>query len=390
MIARVGVFGRATSVFVRGSAGLRSKAGVVAMFAALASFVSGSALAQVAQEEFRASDGTTYQVLRATNLAGGAEALQITTVAGSVAGAQSCATTLNMSGQTASAIGGVVPPGMPLLAYNQVRRTGVLVPNDVTVENFNPAFGGTLTLGTGGGAIQVCGSSFDCTSSPLFTLDQTGGSVPAACIASGENASCLGNPTTLLDTFAFGLPATGNPPSCTSGPTVNTTVCAAKPTDGFALPEGSAIVFIYNHSLQQSGFSIAAGGFGITTDAVNPPGCDADSVVSSVGRNDSQPAPPAPTSTPTNTATNTATFTATATNTATATSTVTNTPTATNTATFTATRTNTPTATNTPPPTPTRPPIPVVPSPTSPAGVVMIIGLGGGLLWALRRLARSN
>jgi hypothetical protein len=40
--------------------------------------------------------------------------------------------------------------------------------------------------------------------------------------------------------------------------------------------------------------------------------------------------------------------------------------------------------------TPTRPPIPVVPSPTSPAGLVMIGGLGIGLLWALRRLARTG
>jgi carbohydrate-binding DOMON domain-containing protein len=68
----------------------------------------------------------------------------------------------------------------------------------------------------------------------------------------------------------------------------------------------------------------------------------------------------------------------------TATNTVTPSNTATQTATRTVTSTQTPTATETP----TRPPIPVVPSPTSPAGVVMIIGLGGGLVWALRRLGR--
>lgn len=33
--------------------------------------------------------------------------------------------------------------------------------------------------------------------------------------------------------------------------------------------------------------------------------------------------------------------------------------------------------------------IPIVPSPTSPAGVVMIAGLSLGLLWALRRMARG-
>jgi hypothetical protein len=100
-----------------------------------------------------------------------------------------------------------------------------------------------------------------------------------------------------------------------------------------------------------------------------------------------------PTNTPTNTPTQTATRTETNTATATSTSTATNTPTSTftpsPTPTDTATRTATPTATNTPPPTNTRPPIPVVPSPASPAGMLMIGGLGIGLLWALRRLGKT-
>jgi hypothetical protein len=359
---------------------------------------SGAAEAQIQETEFRAADGTTYQVLVATNLGGGAENIRVTTVAGSVAGAGSCAATGNASGDPTSAIGGVLPPGMNLHPYSQIRRTGIISGVDVSVLNFTGTFGGRVRIGDPMGTVTyVCGAAFDCTGlmasevQTLYNLDSALGGVPAACQADGLNAQCDG--TNLRNTYAFGVAATGtNPPICnnpTTAVTVNSTVCATQPADGFTLGNNQAIVFVYNSGLGSSGFAIAVGGFGISTDTVNNPNCpNPNSIVSATGDNDSQPAPPPPTSTPTNTPTNTATATATATNTATHTFTATNTATPTNTATATATRTNTPTATNTPPPTNTRPPIPVVPSPTSPAGLVMIIGLGGGLLWALRRMAR--
>lgn len=61
------------------------------------------------------------------------------------------------------------------------------------------------------------------------------------------------------------------------------------------------------------------------------------------------------------------------------------TPTPTNTPT--PTRTPTPTQTNTPPATNTVPPIPVVPTPMSPAGLLMIGALGVALILSLRRIA---
>lgn len=88
-----------------------------------------------------------------------------------------------------------------------------------------------------------------------------------------------------------------------------------------------------------------------------------------------------PTQTPTNTPTNTPTITPTQTPTNTPTVTATQTPTNTPTNTPTITPTNTPTVT----PSPTSPPIPVVPSPTSPAGLVMVSGLVLAILWMLRR-----
>lgn len=91
---------------------------------------------------------------------------------------------------------------------------------------------------------------------------------------------------------------------------------------------------------------------------------------------------PSPTPTQTRTASNTATITLTPT--------VTLTPSITGTATVTRTVTSTGTATLTRTITPTRPGIPVVPSPTSPAGLVLVTGLGAALLWALRRLASAE
>ncbi len=97
---------------------------------------------------------------------------------------------------------------------------------------------------------------------------------------------------------------------------------------------------------------------------------------------------PTITNTPTSTPTNTATGTATNTPTNTPTGTATNTPTSTPTATNTGTATQTGTVTNTREATSTRAAIPVVPSPISPAGAALILGLGAGLFWALRRMAR--
>jgi hypothetical protein len=93
-----------------------------------------------------------------------------------------------------------------------------------------------------------------------------------------------------------------------------------------------------------------------------------------------------PTTTPTNTATNTPTQTPTQT----PTNTATNTPTQTATRTVTNTPTQTPTLTPTQTPTSTRPPVPVVPSPTSPAGLLLVTGLGVSIAWMLSRMARGR
>jgi hypothetical protein len=94
---------------------------------------------------------------------------------------------------------------------------------------------------------------------------------------------------------------------------------------------------------------------------------------------------PTATDTPTPTPTNTPTNTPTQTPTNTPTPTPTLTPTPTNTPTPTPTRTPTPTPTITSTPTPSPPPIPVVPTPGSPAGLVLIGGLALSIGWMLTR-----
>lgn len=313
------------------------------------------AAAQIQETAFRAADGTVYQVLVAAALGGGAERLRITTVAGSTAGAGSCVSTGSLPGDPVNAIGGVLPPGMTLHPFTDIRRSGVISGFDVTALSFDGSFGGRVTIGpVAGTRTAVCGAAFDCTGQPdvqaLFTLDVAAGGVPAACIARTLNAGCDG--VNLRDSLAFGLPASGSPPECTnpSQVTVESTLCGAEPADGFTLQDGEAIVFVYSGAvLQTSGFAVAAGGLGITADASNPAGCGSDQVVSATAGDASQPAPPpsnTPTSTPTNTPTGTTTATSTPTNTRTFTPvfTITHTPGGPSTPTGTATATATHTA----------------------------------------------
>lgn len=186
--------------------------------------------------------------------------------------------------------------------------------------------------------------------------------------------------------------------------------------DGFFLEDNTdLIVFLVDDG--SASFGLSATGFAVTgsCDDVPTQKCDPNlsvcfttcgtgltsrDVISTTGDVDNNAFFPTPTLTPSNTptvtntatqtatatTTNTATATFTASNTATLTATLTPSPTLTPSATFTITATRTSTATETP----TRPPIPVVPSPLSPAGLVMVGSLAVGMIWALRRLMSAR
>jgi hypothetical protein len=220
------------------------------------------------QQLFRADDGTAYQVVAVE--AGSTAPVRVTTLAGSIAGIGVCEMTPPaIPGQPVSAVAGTLAPGVALHPYDLVRRTAVIVPNDAATA-FAPDFGGRLVIGTGAGAVTVCSSAFDCIGQqnvlPLVRLDSATGGVPAACIANGLTAACDG--TNVRDAFAFGVPSQGAPPICTdpSTVTVDSTLCAAAPADGFTLHGGELLVLIYG-DLAMSSFSAGVAGFGVSAQA---------------------------------------------------------------------------------------------------------------------------
>src|SRR5215472_6426753 len=159
----------------------------------------------------RADDGTAYQLIREIPpLGAGADATQITSIGGSIGGLGSCVQIGSMPGQPVAGVGGPNPAivNQILFPYNQVHRSAILVPNSMAV-NFDPSFGGRLTLGTGAGAIDICKDPIDCPAlapTPVLLSSSSGG-VPPACVANGVAATCDGG--NIRNVFAFNLPATG-------------------------------------------------------------------------------------------------------------------------------------------------------------------------------------
>jgi hypothetical protein len=299
----------------------------------------------------RAADGTAYEVIALPPgpLSAGVESFRVTTVAGSVNGLALCSTGGSGPDQPTSALvgaDGTAPQPQVLHAYSAVDRTGILNPNNLTIT-FDATNAGRLTIGTGAGAIDVCRVGSDCvggaTDAPIVGLASNGGGIPAACVATGATAACAGP----RNTFAFGLPASGDPPICASTPTTTTTVCSAVPADGFTIAGGQVVVFIYGGGLSMSGFSNGAAGFGIDTNGTNNSGCAPNTVITADAQAPSAPPPPLPTPTPTSTPTNTPPPTNTPTPIPTQTPTLipSTTPTMTPTGTLTATPTATPTLT---------------------------------------------
>jgi hypothetical protein len=98
------------------------------------------------------------------------------------------------------------------------------------------------------------------------------------------------------------LPATGTPGVCTQPPTTSTRICDPAPADGFTLQRNQFVDFIYNSSLMMSGFTTAAGAFGVDVDDGEI--CGANQVVTADAQAPSSPPyVPAPTATATFTAT---------------------------------------------------------------------------------------
>jgi hypothetical protein len=319
---------------------------------AIAALLAASAAQAQLQRLFRADDGTAYQLLWLVSPSPGAETFRVTTLAGSTFGINSCVEDVAMmSGDPVSAVAGSRIPELP---YVSAMRTFVLTPTDaVGLATFDGSGSGHLTLGSGPDALNVCSTFDDCMGHGIFEtlvpLSSNEGNVPPACIAGTIDSEC--DNTLQRAAFAFGISSTGQPPNCndTAQVTVDSTLCATEPLDGFTLGTGQAVVFIYGIP-PTTAFDVGVAGFSITTDAVNPFGCPANTIVGATASSVGPPPFPIPTFTPT----------------------------------------ITPTATVTVTPTRVGPAaIPVIPSPFGPVGLLLVLGLAGGLVYAMRRIARA-
>src|SRR5262245_27062523 len=133
----------------------------------------------------RADDGTAYQLLRSIPPLGAAsDTAKITSIGGSATGEGRCVSIGSNPGDEVSAVGGANPiAGQMLHPFDLTVRTGILVPQDVSIAMFDSHFGGRMQLGvsnaqctsagvpqaccTGAGTgtcvpIQVCKNNFDC------------------------------------------------------------------------------------------------------------------------------------------------------------------------------------------------------------------------------------
>jgi hypothetical protein len=184
--------------------------------------------------------------------------------------------------------------------YAQIVRTGLLTLNDINAISFDQSFGGRVTLGTGGAAATVCHDASDCSgvvAEPLVPLN-TSDLVPPACIASGVSAQCDG--AIVRNVFAFGLGASGNPPLCNNpaAVSVDSTICAPQPPDGFVLEAGQAIVVVYDTSLAGVPFTAGFGAFRISENVATAPCFSTNLVLFSAAGAELAPALPLPTATP--------------------------------------------------------------------------------------------
>jgi hypothetical protein len=277
-------------------------------------------------------DGTVYVIIADDTRPhlGGAEKVQMTTVAGGPNGILACSQADPIAGQLVSALAGVDPlAGQTLHDFNSILHTGIVTPNNLTIH-FDPSLSGRLTVGTGGGAVDICREASHCAGgapdATLAGLDTGLNGVPPACTAAAVSAPCS---PPAKNALGFGLPADASH-NCLANPTTVTTVCAAPPNDGFSLNPGQLVVFIYDGSLSATNFSYGLGGFGIDTNGVNNPACLPNSVIVSYGFVVGGPVFPPP----------------------------------------------------------TLPPLPVLSSPIAPPGLLLITLLGLAMGWTLTRAAR--
>ncbi len=247
----------------------------------------GTLLLPFRQRLFRAANGPVYQVLQnaGTDADKGADAIQITTLAGSLANAvDQCAAAAGPTIDPQAVTG--APPGqvLPLAAVFKSERIG---------DAGLPCFNGSSDGGDGRVCIGPdCATDCACRTADCATFGIGDGSkitaesrdVPrAALVPALDRIEPPCSDFTGFATWRFGA----------SGPTTQLAQCAPAPADGFLLPvaasefrggtRGTTLVFAYDTPLL-SAFNAGAAGFPIDVNGSNPVGCQGPDRVLTLGR----------------------------------------------------------------------------------------------------------
>jgi 6-phosphogluconolactonase (cycloisomerase 2 family) len=215
--------------FDRASAGTTSTTSLPAGTAPSARALPGSGLRQFL---FRSLDGHVYQVIQNDDTANGADALQITSVVGSLGDAVAACT--NTAGSDANPLAATVVRRGGALSLDHVVRSEVVSGVALPCFNRNAESGaGRLCIGANCRSDCSCAAGAPCRT---FTFDQgtrLDQHAPAGALAALDGAC---GTSLARETYAFGA----------DEPTIERALCSAAPDDGLRLPTGGSLVVAYD------------------------------------------------------------------------------------------------------------------------------------------------
>ena len=222
------------------------------------------------QTIFRATDGTVYQILQNVNANAdlGAEDFQVTTLVGSQVDAEGCSGPAGGAFDASAVVAALFGPAFDPGRVTKSSRITDVSPPCLDPESNDGA--GSVCIGPDCTSACTCPDGGNCTA---FTLAAgasatTATDIPAASLVSltAPEKACSGFAGGM--TYAFGA----------EGPTIEAGLCAPVPVDGFALPNGTSLVFAYHVPLGTS-FFLGSAGFPIDRDGQNPFKCPANTVL---------------------------------------------------------------------------------------------------------------
>lgn len=197
---------------------------------------------------FRALNGRVYQVIQNDDTANNADAIQLTTLVGSLG--DSVATCTNTVGGGTNPIAVAIVSEGSAFALEDAVRSALISDSALPCFNRNAQEGGgRVCIGVACTGDCSCPDGAQCVA---FTFD---GGTP---LAEGEPAAMLMHVNAACGNFASREAYAFGP----TEPTTERALCAASPPDGFRLPLGSTLIVAYD-TLPLEFFNAGAAGFPI-------------------------------------------------------------------------------------------------------------------------------